>query len=73
MSLSESTERSSLLDQRGHAQNTPAHGKAHDGGERGDPNPEPPREKQLSNARLALIMGSIWVCNAGSAWLRGGV
>ena len=66
MSLSKSTERSPLLDQRGHVQNVPAHGKTHDGGERGDLNPEPPRDKQISNARLALIMGSIWVCDAGN-------
>ncbi|KAF6225097.1 hypothetical protein HO133_010293 [Letharia lupina] len=61
MSLSKPSERSPLLRQVNDAQNVPAEGKPHDDGEWGVSNSLPSRHEQLSNARLALIMGSIWV------------
>lgn len=64
MSLSKPSERSPLLRQVNDAQNVPAEGKPHDDGEWGVSNSLPSRHEQLSNARLALIMGSIWVAHA---------
>ena len=61
MSLAKVTEQSPLLGQYGHVQNVTADSKPPDGGERGCTNLSSPQDKQLSNARLALIMGSIWV------------
>ena len=61
MSLAKVTEQSPLLGQYGHVQNVTADGKLPDGDERGCTNSLSPQDKQLSNARLALIMGSIWV------------
>lgn len=61
MSPAKPTERSPLLGQSDDGQNVPADGKPHDGGERGGFRSLPPQDEQLSNARLAVIMGSIWV------------
>ena len=69
MALVDTTERSPLLRQLQHGQNLPADVKPHDGGERGASNSVPPQGEQLSNARLALIMGSIWVCSLGNSEL----
>ena len=61
MSLAKVTEQSPLLGQYGHVQDVTANSKPPDGDERGCTKSLCPQEKQLSNARLALIMGSIWV------------
>lgn len=61
MSLAKPTERSPLLGQSDYGQNVPANGKPHEGGERGGLSSLPPQDEQPSNARLAVIMGSIWV------------
>ena len=55
------TEQSPLLGQYGHVQDVTAKSKPLDDDERGCTNLLSPQEKQPSNARLALIMGSIWV------------
>lgn len=55
------TEQSPLLGQYGHVQDVTANSKLPDGDETGCTNSLSPQDKQLSNARLALIMGSIWV------------
>ena len=61
MSLAKATEQSPLLGTNGHVQNVTANGKPPTGDERGWSNSLSSQDKQLSNARLALIMGSIWV------------
>lgn len=61
MSLSKPSERTPLLGQSDHIQKVPAHGKFRDDGEAGNSYSLPSPDEQLSNARLALIMGSIWV------------
>ena len=61
MSLAKVTEQSPLLGQYGHVQSVTADSKPSDGDERGCTSSLSPQDKQLSNARLALIMGSIWV------------
>lgn len=61
MSLAKPTERRPLLSQSDHGQNVPANGKPQDGGERGAFHSLPSQDEQLSNASLAVIMGSIWV------------
>ena len=61
MSLAKATEHTPLLGPHGHVQNVTANGKPPDGDERGWSNSLSSQDKQLSNARLALIMGSIWV------------
>ena len=61
MSSAKVTEQSPLLGQCGHVQDATANGKPADADERGCTALLSPQDKQLSNARLALIMGSIWV------------
>ena len=61
MSLAKVTEQSPLLGQYSHVQSVTANSKPPDGDERGCTTSLSPQDKQLSNARLALIMGSIWV------------
>lgn len=61
MSLANPTERRPLLSQSDPGQNVPANGKPRDGGERGAFHSLPSQDEQLSNASLAVIMGSIWV------------
>ena len=61
MSSAKVTEQSPLLGQYGRVQNVTADSKPPDGDERGCTSSLSPQDKQLSNARLALIMGSIWV------------
>lgn len=70
MSLSKHSERSPLLAQTDDVSNLPAAGRSHEDGERGDPNSLLCRDEQPSNARLALIMGSIWVNYAENARLE---
>ena len=55
------TEQSPLLGQHRHVQDVTTNSKLPEGGERGCNNSLSPQDKQLSNTRLALIMGSIWV------------
>lgn len=43
---------------------------SHDGGEGGDSSSSSPQDEQPSNARLALIMGSLWVYYAGNTQLE---
>ena len=63
MAVSKPSERSPLLGQTINAQNVPTNGKYRngDGGEGSNA-----RHGQPSNARVALIMGSIWVRSARS-------
>ena len=61
MSLAKVTEQSPLLGQYGHVQSVTADSKPPDDDERGCTTSLSPQDRQLSNARLALIMGSIWV------------
>lgn len=63
MSVSKPSERSPLLGQTTVAQNVPANGKY---GEDDKGEDFSTRHEQPSNARLALIMGSIWVRSAGN-------
>ena len=48
----------------------PVNGKYHDDGDGGHPHSMSSPDEQPSNAKLAVIMGSIWVRNAGkmSSW-----
>lgn len=61
MSLSKPSERSPLLGKPDHVQDVLANGKSQDDGEWGGSNSLPSRDGQPSNARLAVIMGSIWI------------
>ena len=61
MAVSKPSERSPLLGQTINAQNVPANDKYRNGDQSEDSNA---RYGQPSNARLALIMGSIWVRSA---------
>lgn len=72
MSPATPTERSPLLRQSDHGPNVPADGKTQHGGERGGLPSLPPHDEQLSNARLAVIMGSIWVRCARHDQLKSG-
>lgn len=67
MSLSKPSERSPLLGKPDHVQDVLANGKSQDDGEWGGSNSLPSRDGQPSNARLAVIMGSIWVRYAENA------
>ena len=67
MSLSMASEQTPLLRQLNHGQVVPVNGKTHHDGERESCHPVPSPDKELSNARLALIMGSIWVRNVQTA------
>ena len=58
MPVSKPSERSPLLGQTNNVQNVPANNKYRKDGQDEDSNA---RHGQPSNARLALIMGSIWV------------
>ena len=70
MSLPQATEQSPLLGQYDNGENGLAGGKSHGQGERGGSGSLALRDKQLSNARLALIMGSIWVSHLATTHLR---
>ena len=61
MSPSETTERSPLLGQLDHSRKVLVNGQINAGGESGGSDYSPSHNEQPSNARLALIMGSIWV------------
>ena len=63
MAVSKPSERSPLLGQKNNAQNVPTNGKYWNGDQGEDSSA---RYGQPSNARLALIMGSIWVRSARS-------
>lgn len=66
MSLSKPSEQSPLLGQQDQVQTVPANGKPHDDGDGRHPHPMSSPDEQPSNAKLAVIMGSIWVRNAGN-------
>ena len=63
MSVSKPSERSPLLGQTINAENVPTYDKYRNGDQGEDSNA---RHGQPSNARLALIMGSIWVRAGGN-------
>lgn len=72
MSLGKPTEQSPLLGQLQLGRSEPElgiNGRLHDHGESDASNPLPPPDEQPSILRLALIMGSIWVCDVLNAQL----